>query len=424
MKFENKPEVFTNNVKNNIKLELYYLIRQYCKSYKIAEFRYDLFLHDFTKIKYIIMQIETIERFISIVTKYWDYFLYLVSNLHFEEDIVNIESSDKVIGNIDVTRTNKLFLYGQDKKVIACNINKKNVFISENILLASTILEIKLLSKKILVDGINDQITGFKTEHKFYLERIHDYSQFLLKDRFLKKLIDHYLSNYENFERIIMDIDYRLIKGKVKNKYFNLIQFFKIWKQFKWVVNSPHRSLFDILIPYLDSIDEDKLYEMWIFYSIISLFEPVIQKRPNLFTNNESKFSIEYHQKRTLGWKIERRGIISDIRRFPDIVVKKNGQDIAIIDAKCMEYNENIQSEDSPEMGPDRNIVNQMILYLDYHKKCDLGFVLYADTKKREDVLIKSDTQKIYFLNCFPYEDTAFTAFRKIKQALCVISKP
>jgi hypothetical protein len=74
---------------------------------------------------------------------------------------------------------------------------------------------------------------------------------------------------------------------------------------------------------------------------------------------------------------------------------------LVIIDAKCMLYSEKEDEKQERGPGPDRNIVNQMIIYLDYDGKCDLGVVLYADDKMREDVMIRQgENRKMIFLNC------------------------
>ena len=61
-KYSIEPEII-----EKIKLDLYHLIRRYCKSYKITDFEYELFLHDSTRIEYTVMEIAEVERFISIV---------------------------------------------------------------------------------------------------------------------------------------------------------------------------------------------------------------------------------------------------------------------------------------------------------------------------------------------------------------------
>jgi hypothetical protein len=53
---------------------------------------------------------------------------------------------------------------------------------------------------------------------------------------------------------------------------------------------------------------------------------------------------------------------------------------------------------------------------MDYDKKCDLGIVLFADNKIREDIVITQGNRKIVFLNCYPYHNTFTLAFKKINK--------
>ncbi|HEX5185867.1 MAG TPA: hypothetical protein VFV86_03165, partial [Nitrososphaeraceae archaeon] len=330
--------IFTPDTIKEIKNDLYYLIRRYCKSYQISDFRYELYLHDSTRIEYIKLQIVEIERLISIVYKYWSIFPYLISNLSYDEERKSLELKDRVLGPIDfgktiMTRTNQ-----QSNFVVICTINIKNMFTPENILLASVILGISLVASKFLKAGKENQIEEFKPEHKSNLEKIIEYMQFLLKDRFLKKLVDYYLLNYDNNEKIIFKVDQRLNQGKLPNRYFNLIRFVRDWKNLKWSLNERLLFFKDALIPILDSISDDKLYELWIFYKILSLFEPVYQhKYNNIFVNKRTKLSIEYHREKTIGWQVQKNnGNNYFVKRYPDVVISKNGVDVCIIDAKCM----------------------------------------------------------------------------------------
>lgn len=60
---------------------------------------------------------------------------------------------------------------------------------------------------------------------------------------------------------------------------------------------------------------------------------------------------------------------------------------------------------------------NQMIIYLDYGTRCNLGIVLFADDKIRDDILVKQDKKrKIVFLNCYPYGTSSGLSFEKIKK--------
>jgi hypothetical protein len=91
----------------------------------------------------------------------------------------------------------------------------------------------------------------------------------------------------------------------------------------------------------------------------------------------------------------------------------KKGKDIVIFDAKCKYYSEIVDG--IQERGPDRNIVNLMIIYLDCDKECNLGIVLFADNKMREDIIITQETRKIVFLKCYPYHEPSFIAFDKLE---------
>jgi hypothetical protein len=417
MTFEQKPSLFTSEIIKEIKRDLYHLIRRYCKSYQISDFSYELFLHNSTRIEYIKLEIIEIERFFSIVSKYWSLFPYLISNLSYFEEGKSVELKDRIVGSIDFGKTIREKTNQPSNSLVVCTINNRNMYTPENILLGSVILGINLLANKFLKAGIENQIDEFKNEHKLILEKIINYMQFLLMDRFLKRLVDYYLLNYNNNEKIIVQIQQRISQGKLPNRYFNLIRFLRDWKNFNWILNEHVIFYQDALIPYLDSIKDDKLYEMWIFYKIISMFEPVYQKlnNYNIFLSQKTKFSIEYHREKKIGWTLKRNdGSSYNVRRYPDVVIRKNGVEVCIIDAKCMPYSEIEDGKQEP--GPDRNIVNQMIIYMDYDKKCDLGIVLFADNKIREDIVITQGNRKIVFLNCYPYHNTFTLAFKKINK--------
>jgi hypothetical protein len=68
--------------------------------------------------------------------------------------------------------------------------------------------------------GSENQIEEYKIEHELYLQKINDYSQFLLKDKLLKKLVDYYLLNFENNEELINAIGQRINQNKIRSKYF------------------------------------------------------------------------------------------------------------------------------------------------------------------------------------------------------------
>jgi hypothetical protein len=101
------------------------------------------------------------------------------------------------------------------------------------------------------------------------------------------------------------------------------------------------------------------------------------------------------------------------VLRRPDVLIKKNGRVKALIDAKYMLYKES--DEETGVKGPDRDIVNQMILYLDHIGPADIGIVLFADQSASEDVSIKKGDRKIVFLNCYPYTYDSNSTLQKVR---------
>ena len=337
-------------------LDLYPLIRRYCNSYQISDFRFELFLHDSTPIEYIVMDIAEVERLISIMNTYWSYFSYLIANLSFEEERGATEPKNKIVGNIDFPKTNLLRLNRQSGSIIVCTSINKNIFTPENILLASVRSIINLLAREFLRRGIEKDIDEFKSEHEIYLNKIIDYLQFLLKDRPLKKLADYYLLYFGNYEGLIAAINQRSYDAKLKNRYFNLIQFVKEWKNLLWILNEQRSPFRKALTAHLEKVNENKIYEMWIFYKTLSLFGRIYQKRDHrTFVNKKTNFSVLYNQQMGLGWFIENQGKTHEVFRRPDIVIKKKGVDVAIIDAKCKQYSEK-SADDQQDPEPEETM--------------------------------------------------------------------
>src|SRR5882724_8071841 len=98
-------ELIEPRTKVRMQQDLYYLIRRYCESYELGNFEAELFLHDTTRIKYTDLPIAELDRFISLVIKYWDYFANLSSSLSFYEETISMELSDRIIGNLDIGKT-------------------------------------------------------------------------------------------------------------------------------------------------------------------------------------------------------------------------------------------------------------------------------------------------------------------------------
>jgi hypothetical protein len=144
-----------------VKLDLYNLIRMYCKSYNITNFEYQLYLHDSTKIRYIVLGIAKVERFISITKMYWSYLPYLISDLSSEDERISFELNDRIMGTIDFPKTNILRMNQQINNVLVCTNNNKNILIPENTLLASILLGINLLATRFMKAGRENQIAGY-----------------------------------------------------------------------------------------------------------------------------------------------------------------------------------------------------------------------------------------------------------------------
>lgn len=143
------------------------------------------------------------------------------------------------------------------------------------------------------------------------------------------------------------------------------------------------------------------------FFKLLSVVSPVVQTHDKLFRNVETGIALEYQKTANIGWTSRKYdeseleiGSTNVIRR-PDITIAKNGRDILIVDAKCTEYSD--VDDEKQEKGPERNIANQMIIYLDYVTSARFAIVLFADKKIRGDVSLDDDNRRILFLNCYPY---------------------
>lgn len=79
-----------------------------------------------------------------------------------------------------------------------------------------------------------------------------------------------------------------------------------------------------------------------------------------------------------------------------------------------MHYKESDETEENIIRAPDRNILHQMLVYMDYGGECKYGFVLYADKTEREQVIVAEHERKIFFLNCYPFHYTSQNAFQLV----------
>jgi hypothetical protein len=89
-------------------------------------------------------------------------------------------------------------------------------------------------------------------------------------------------------------------------------------------------------------------------------------------------------------------------------LIRKNKKVLAIIDAKYMSGNKELEETSEGKM-PDSKIVNQMIIAMDYGKPkthVDLGIVLFADKNNVPVTIEKNDKKKkIHFLSMHPEND-------------------
>src|SRR5688500_8322234 len=170
--------------------ELYYLIRRYCQSYEIGHFEAELFLHDSTRIKYTRLTVVDLDRFISLVGKYWDYFANLSSNLSFYEETISNEYSDKITGILDVGKTMQLRA-NQFSNNVVCSVNFRNICTPENVMLAVVLLGINIMATKFSRE-INEELI-LLNKYQTIISRILDYTIFLIRNKNFRILLEYYL---------------------------------------------------------------------------------------------------------------------------------------------------------------------------------------------------------------------------------------
>ena len=408
-----------------IKYELYTLILQYC-TIKKSHSNYRLYLHDSQPINYLKVEISEIDRFYDNVRNYCKGLDKIVSNLAFDAKTEDVES-DRIIGSINIEKTRILRQQGSSN--IICTVYSKNLFVPENILLGAILLGIRHLAYKFKNDGRAEKLKNFDPDyHGKKLDKIIDFSEFLLKDKFVTKLTKHYYQNYESIFPLLHKVSNRLNTGKIKPKYFSFIKFLHVWKKWNKILTESDKSLRDVLMTNLDGYDSmDKLYELWIFYKTLNLFKNLKQNesKHNQFT--DGTYKIEYQYTKEIKWFLNPEDENKEIQRRPDIVIRKERDVLAIIEAKYMASHtkQDIHDIENETPGvPDRNIVNQMIIYMDYGKstkeKSNLGIVLYADPRVGKTTLIKNsdNTKSIYFMNFHPNTSNDPNSSEELKKIL------
>lgn len=398
-----------------MKEDLYYLIRRYCKSYEIGNFKEELFLHDSTQIQYSHLPMAELDRFISLVEKYWDYLANIATNFSSYEETTSLELSDRITGMLDLTKTIRLRANHFSQNVI-CAVNMKNIYSPENVMFAAVLLGINILAAKFLVE-IREK--AMLDKYAVVLNKIIQYSGFILKNRLVRKLSEYYLMNYKNLESLAVSTYNDIVRNKFPDKYIPLIKFVQNWIRYEYILNKQSKSQLSAITAYLNNLKVETLYEIWIFYKILELFEPIEQTKKHdhrLFICHQKGISIQYQAQEEIDWDLERVWGKIPIKRRPDVLVRKNGQIAGLVDAKFMLYKESEVENEIELIGPNRDIVNQMIIYLDHIGPCNLGIVLFSDPGIRGDVVISQGDRRIIFLNCYPYNENADISLKKIKE--------
>ena len=161
------------------------------------------------------------------------------------------------------------------------------------------------------------------------------------------------------------------------------------------------------------------VYQMWIFYKIVeSVFENADKKLVKQIRKTKKisngTYTVEYQFHKHISWRMvgERDGL----NRFPDTVIKKGSRIVAMLDAKYM--------KSKGEGVPEPDIVNQMIIEMEYGEKNDntgIGIVLFADKRKLKPVVIQNaqGSKKIHFLNMHP-ENSWEVTLEKVKNIIGV----
>ena len=373
-----------------------------------------LFLHHSSQIEYTQLTQEQINRFYNVVKLYGESFLRLVENLKYESISERIET-DRITGQIDIQKTMSIRQSGS--KNVVCVSYTKNLFTSENILLGSIIIGIESLAEKFKERREEWDKYSVDQHHMKYLDQIIEFTKFVKKDRFISKLITYYYKNFNGIDLLRQRVQHRINYGKIRPDYFVLIKFLDIWKYFD-KINSEKSNLGISVQSLLDELSQPRLYELWVFYKIIDLYsklEKMKQQNPpdnKIFSNGI--YTIQEQWSKKIEWKIDGG---NELFRRPDILIEKNGEIKAIIDAKYMEGNKEL--ENSQGQTPDSKIVNQMIIAMDYGEiKVDLGIVLFADKDTKPVIIEKiGNNKKIHFRGMHP-ESNIESELEEIKKII------
>ena len=385
--------------------------------------RQKLFLHNEEEIEFTKHKPDEIEIFYSLIKDHRNYFPYLIQHLSHESETQSVET-DHVMGTIDFQKTWALKQTGSSKLV--CLTYEKNIFTPENIMLGYIIHSINHVATEYLNRRKEWDENDLYSDLVIKLKDLSAYAYFLQKDRFVSKLMNHYYKNFDSYESLLGKISYRMRSGKIRPQYKRLIKFIHTWMKLDKILSE--RSSVEVEVEnHVDSLSNDKLYEYYVFYNILRALGNMKQKgkKSSWRKLSEQEFSngtytVQYQATKKIEWK--KNG--TELFRIPDTVIKKDGKIIAMFDAKYMKFGKKLEEErdDNPSDMPDRNIVNQMIIAMDYGKektKANIGIVLFADDRTQSTVVIEKGPKKIHFLNMHPANNPA-NALAKVKNIISV----
>ena len=374
-----------------LKDDLHILIDKHSTKYDLDNSKQEIWLYDEPNpIQFKKTDTSDAERFIGLVEKYGRYLRDLITHLNYDSETEFVESKS-IVGNVDIERTRAHWANQSSKDTVVCTVYRKNLYTPENLFLGALLLAIRDVAKNFL-----EKMQGEEVLQKFQgqMESIEKFSNFLVNDRFVNKICKYYLKNFESPHQIIGLVENRLLKGKIPLRYKVLLLFFQVWKIFDKDQKEKQDNFAKILVNRLDLKDLHKLYEYFIFYNILEILAnatgKLVQKkhsgRYNLYKNSE--YSIEYQDSKRLGWK--RKG--SPVFRIRDIVIRKRGKILAIVDAKFMPLRKDVTE-----------IENQMLIYLDYgESKSNLAIVLFCFPGNEKVYYNNDRTKKMIFKSCHP----------------------
>ena len=398
---ETTSQMISNEYLHEMKRESYLLISRLSNVEMDDYGRCKLFLHDSSKIEYNKLKQEQIDRFSDIVKKYGRILVHLIQNLKSESIIRRIET-DHAVGGIDFQMTRSIRQTGNGNLI--CISYARNMFMPENILLGAIILGIGTLAEKF---KSSRQMWDEEGTDNFRMKMLNDvsaFAHFLQKDRFVLKLIRYYRENYSGIEMLLQRVQSKMNYGKIEREYLKLVEFLQIWKHWDKIL-SDGESLGIKLRDFLDNLKQYDLYELWLFYKMLDSYGKMKQNAKENHVFGNGKYEIEFQWSKQIGW---RKSGGRPLDRRPDILVRKNGKVVAIIDAKYMTGSNLLENTREPSM-PAPEIVNQMIIAMDYGAKrnnVDLGIVLFADKNSIPVIIEKIDGgKKIHFLSVHPEND-------------------